>query len=163
MRNDGPDGKNELNDLCTAHTSTIEADKSGKPFYCGCTISGGCLRILFNEKYLGSNMRDSTAELCKAINDAVIASSGSGGAGLDFHAKIAIKKDYKPAIGAIEARIAAAIDALVTTLLPQFRTQLCQTRRLCRVGSKGFYVSTRVAEEYWQGYNLILEAFCRKA
>ncbi len=136
MRNDGPDGKNEQNDLCTAHTLTIEADQSGKTSYCGCTISGGCLRILFNEKYLGSNMRDSTAELGKAINEAGIASSGSGGAALNFDAKTAIKKDYEPAIGAIEARIAAAIDAPVITLYHNFEANFARLAAYVASGQK---------------------------
>lgn len=94
------------------------------------------MRILFNEQYLGSNMRDSTAELGKAINEAGIASSGSGGAALDFDAKTAITKDYEPAIGAIEARIAAAIDALVITLYHNFEANFARIAACVASGQK---------------------------
>jgi len=94
------------------------------------------LRILFNEKYLGSNIRDSTAELGKAIKEAGIASSGSGGAALDFDAKTAIKKDYEPAIGAIEARIAAAIDAPVITLYHDFEANFARLAAYVASGQK---------------------------
>lgn len=136
VRNAGPEGKDELNNLCTAHTLTIEPDKKGKISYCGSEISGGCLRILFNEKYLGSNMRGSTEELGKTINEAGIAASGSGGTALDFDAKTAIKKDYEPAIGAIQGRIAAAIDTPVMTLHPNFEANFAKIAAYVASGQK---------------------------
>ncbi|KAK4695767.1 hypothetical protein P7C71_g2048, partial [Lecanoromycetidae sp. Uapishka_2] len=134
--NVGEDGKNELNNLASAHILTIEPDEKGKISYCGSEISGGWFRILFNKEYLGSNMRDSTAELGKTINEAGIATSGSGGAALDFNAKQAIKKDYEPGIGAIEARIAKAIAAPVITLHPNFEANFAKIAAYTATGKQ---------------------------
>lgn len=71
-------------------------------------------------------MRGSTEDMGKTINEAGIAASGSGGAALDFDAKQSIKRDYEPAIGKVQARIAAAIDAPVVTLVPNFEANFAK-------------------------------------
>lgn len=84
----GADGKSELNSLYSAHALTIVPDEAGKTSYCGCDITNGLLRILFNKKYLGANTRDCTSEIATVVNTAGKPSNAGGaGATLDFDAK----------------------------------------------------------------------------
>lgn len=101
---------------------TLETATNPAISYSGCEIRDGCLRIVFNQKYLGHNSRTATENLADVVNAAGVAASTSNGsaAALDFDAKQGIKRDYEPAIGAIESRIANVLAAPVITLQPNF-------------------------------------------
>jgi len=127
-----------LNVLCSSHILTLEPATNPKISTCGCEIRDGCLRIIFNQKYLGYNIDTATENLADVVNAAGVAASTSNGsgAGLDFHAKQSIKKDYEPAIGAIQSRIAAALAAPVITLQPNFEHNFAKLAAYTATGNQ---------------------------
>lgn len=116
----GADGKSELNTLATSHTMTLEQTTNPKISYSGCEISGGMLRLVFPDKYLGSNINTVCAELATAVNNAGMSSNPEGGAALDFNAKNGIKKDYEPEIGNVKAKIQSILSLPMLELHPNF-------------------------------------------
>lgn len=114
----GDDGTTELNKLASAHSVTLEPVTTQPINYCGCEISGGCLRLLFKKGMLGTNISDACSELAKAINTAGAAAPGASV--LDFNAKQSIKSDYEPKIGEVQAKIQQTLALPVLTLHPNF-------------------------------------------
>ena len=77
-------GKNELDQSASAHSLTLEPVTT-QPFdYCGCEIPGGCLRIMFKEGVLSTNIDQGCQELAKAVNTA--GASAPGASVLSFNA-----------------------------------------------------------------------------
>lgn len=99
---------------------TLEQTTNPKISYSGCEISGGMLRLVFPDKYLGSNINTVCAELATAVNNAGMSSNPEGGAALDFNAKNGIKKDYEPEIGNVKAKIQSILSLPMLELHPNF-------------------------------------------
>ncbi|KAK1757870.1 hypothetical protein QBC47DRAFT_166326 [Echria macrotheca] len=110
----------EVNDLASAHVITIDVEETSPPrfSYCGCDVQDGKLRILFTEKCLGTNIDYAMAEepLFNALNAAPATKP------LSFRARIGIRADYEPAIGAVQHQIAELLgkDDSAVTLNPNF-------------------------------------------
>ena len=80
-------------------------------------ITSGLLRILFVEKYLGTNVRDSLDNLSEAINEA---GTSSGDNSLDFKARSSIKQDYDPKVGPVKAKYEKLLDLPTFDLEPNW-------------------------------------------
>lgn len=101
----GDDGKNELNNLASKHTVTLDVTDNPAISYCGADIADGCLRILFKKDYLGTNISEAGRDLHLAVNDAGVTAVGSSAStDLDFNAKQSIKLQFEPKIGEFESK-----------------------------------------------------------
>ena len=94
----------EINSICSAHVLTLDVEEQAPPrfSYCGCDVEDGKLRMLFNEKCLGTNIGDCLTEnnLLPALNNA------PSDKPLSFSARLGIRSDYDPAIEATRHQIA---------------------------------------------------------
>ena len=116
----GQDGISELNTLADKHSITLEVDDTGTHNYGGCDIKDGKLRILFNAKYLGTNISSSTYELDKAVNSAPQPASTAANA-LNFDARQSIKLQWEPEVDKVKTKIDEQLGAGVSlTLSPNF-------------------------------------------
>jgi len=122
----GDDGKNELNSLAASHEVTLVEDTTGKTIYAGCGISGGQLRVLFKNPYLGSNIEKACADLAEAVQTAERPAgadgNGSGATQMSFHARNSIKDAYDPAIEALISRARTLLVLPSLTLNPNFES-----------------------------------------
>ena len=114
----GNEGKNELNKLASAHIMTLEPVTTQDFFYCGCEISGGCLRIMFKKDQLAVNVDRGTSDLDKTIN--ATGAAAPDASTLDFDAKHGIKSKYDPAVGEVHDKIQRTVALPVLTLTPNF-------------------------------------------
>ena len=117
MDRNGEDGKTELNTLAASHT--IAMDVTSKPGinYTGCEIASGVLRILFVKDMLGTNISESLEYLSEAVNDAGTSSDDTS---LDFNARSGIQNDYKPKIGAVQAKFQEILAIPTFDIEPNF-------------------------------------------
>ncbi len=94
----------EINEICSAHVMTMDVDEEtpARFTYGGCDVHDGKLRIIFNEKYLGTNISDNVSEgfLFKALNSAPTDKA------LSFSTRLGIRSDYEPTIAETQQKIA---------------------------------------------------------
>lgn len=115
----GDDGKEEINNVCTAHTITLDIDTENKVRYNGCVVSPeGQLVILFGEDYLAVNIDSALAEpgLVQALNDAPTASSS-----MSYVARESIQSGWEREADSIKKIFAELLQTEIT-LEPNFQS-----------------------------------------
>jgi len=119
LRKYGEDGKVELNTLASSHSVTLVPSES--VHYSGCDVASGSLRILFNEKYLGTNIQQATFEIGAAVNKAgALAAASAGAIPLSFDARNSIKNEYEAKIGEVQAKVTKLLALPFVTFTPNF-------------------------------------------
>lgn len=131
----GESGKTELNKLASQHALTLEPATTQKFSYCGCEVSGGCLRLLFQKNMLGTNIDDAARELSQAVNAA--GASAPGASVLDFNAKHSIMTELEPKIEAVRASIAQDLGVPTLTLYPNYEENYVLLDRYVKGGNVG--------------------------
>lgn len=114
-----------MNTICHAHILTldVETKQPARFTYCGCDVDdAGRLRLLFTEKYLGSNI-DSCCEE-KVLTEALNAAPSPIDAPLSYVVRMGIHNDYTTQIVAIREEIATLLGkpADAVTLTPNFES-----------------------------------------
>lgn len=115
---------------------TLGQTSNPKISYSGVEIIGSMLRLCFSGNYLGSNLSSVCAELATAVNNAGVSSNPEGGAGLDFDAKVDIKKNYDPAIGNVKAKIQSILGLPMLELHPNFERNFAAISAYATSGKK---------------------------
>lgn len=78
----------------------MDADESGKTRYCGCDVTDGKLRILFNPDEMGVNISNALEELPARLHEAPQPAGADGKVPiLGAQARLNISTDYNPKIG----------------------------------------------------------------
>ncbi|GAM85435.1 hypothetical protein ANO11243_034420 [Dothideomycetidae sp. 11243] len=113
----GDDGKNELNNVASAHVIGMDETQDTTISYCGCDVHEGKLRILFAKGYFATNVADATYR--DALQEA-LSKAGSSGSALDFNTRTGIKNDWDPKIGAVKQRLEAITGFKDLTITPNF-------------------------------------------
>ncbi|KAH7140463.1 hypothetical protein B0J13DRAFT_421886, partial [Dactylonectria estremocensis] len=91
----GEDGKVEINNICSAHTITLDLDEAKKVSYCGCEVSAaGELVLLFSEGNLGTNIDDALSR--SNLAEALV--SGDNAKPMSDATCTGINKEYAPEI-----------------------------------------------------------------
>ena len=116
---------------------TLQQTTNPKVSYSGCEVSGGMLRLLFNEKNIGTNISSVCNGLSAAVNDAGVAAAPEGAATLDFDAKAGIKKDYDPKIGGIKAAIQSVLGLPMLEIYPNFERNFAAISAWIAAGHRG--------------------------
>lgn len=114
----GDEGKSEINNICTAHTLTMDFDEHKKFSYCGCEVSpSGQLVILFSEGNLGTNIDYAleSSNLTKALDSAPTADA----AGPMSHSAHMGIKEYNAEIGKTQEKLNALLQKTLA-LEPNF-------------------------------------------
>ncbi|KAJ4159795.1 uncharacterized protein LMH87_007737 [Akanthomyces muscarius] len=97
----GDDGKQEINQVASAHNLVMDIDVDNKISYCGAGItSSGQLAILWQEGNLASNIDDvfNEKKITTALNE--VPSEGMG-----YETRLDIKKNYEADIGEVNTQI----------------------------------------------------------
>ncbi|KAI0803471.1 hypothetical protein GGR55DRAFT_662736 [Xylaria sp. FL0064] len=112
------DGVNEINNIAHAHVMTLDIDLENRFSTSGCDVSEARLRLLFNPKYLASNISSCLDRdvLAKALNDA----PGPENFPMSFAARTDIRMNFDPKIADIKARIGELVAKPDITLTPNF-------------------------------------------
>ncbi|ORY19164.1 hypothetical protein BCR34DRAFT_552658 [Clohesyomyces aquaticus] len=110
----GQEGKDEINKVCSKHILTMEMDQEGKVRYCGCDVHDGSLRILFEEKCVGTNIDYALKELEDALNLA------TPDASLSYSARHSIKKEWDTHFSELKAKIAKQLGNDATVFNPNW-------------------------------------------
>ncbi|KAH7119456.1 hypothetical protein B0J13DRAFT_397241, partial [Dactylonectria estremocensis] len=106
IENFGEESKAEINNICSAHTITMDFDEAKKVCYCGCEVSAaGELILLFSEGNLGTYINDalSGSNLTKALNKAAV--SGGNAKPMSHATRTGINKEYSPEIAPLQERL----------------------------------------------------------
>lgn len=130
----GEEGKAELNTLASSHTIVMDVTSKPGINYTGCEIVNGLLRILFVKDCLGTNVNDSLDTLSEAINEAGTSKDDTT---LDFNARIGIKNDYEPKIGAIQAKFKKILDTPTFDIEPNFEHNYAAMKAYTKDGKHG--------------------------
>ena len=85
----GEAGTFELNNICTAHTFTMDASDGVK--YSGCDIQSGQLRVLFHPNALGTLMNNALLKLANAVSAAKKPASSGDSSLVSFAARHSVK------------------------------------------------------------------------
>jgi len=110
-------GKEEINKICFAHTVTMGPDESENPVtYSAAFVEDGCLKIIFREGKLGTNVDYALDNLTDALN----AAPQPDGETLSVKARMGIEADYKEQSVAESKKFATMLAVDEFTLNPMF-------------------------------------------